>query len=113
VKHFKFEPRGKARIHKTPNRTEMVACRPWLDIEIETVRPKVLVCLGSTAAQALFGREFRITQKRGELLSSPLAAYAMATLHPSAILRAPDDATRRRQREELVRDLKTVAALIS
>jgi DNA polymerase len=113
VKHFKFEPRGKARIHKKPNRTEIVACRPWLDIEIALVKPKALVCLGSTAAQALLGSEFRITKQRGELVPSALASYVMATLHPSAVLRAPDDETRRRQRQELVSDLKKVADLIS
>ena len=109
VKHFKYEPRGKARIHKKPNRTEIVACRPWLDIEIEIVKPRALVCLGATAAQALIGREFKITKQRGELVSSPLAPIVMATLHPSAILRAPHDETRRRQKEELISDLKKVA----
>jgi DNA polymerase len=113
VKHFKFEPRGKARIHKKPNRTEIVACRPWLDIELEIVRPRALVCLGATAAQALIGREFKITKQRGELVDSPLAPHVMATLHPSAVLRAPDDETRRRQKEELVSDLKKVAKLIA
>jgi DNA polymerase len=113
VKHFKFEPRGKTRIHKKPNRTEIVACRPWLDIELAHVQPKALVCLGATAAQALLGRDFRITKQRGELVSSPLASYVMATLHPSAVLRAPDDETRQRQRGELVSDLRKVAKLIS
>jgi DNA polymerase len=113
VKHFKFEPRGKTRIHKKPNRTEIVACRPWLDIEVEIIKPRALVCLGSTAAQALLGRDFKITKQHGELVSSPLAPFVMATLHPSAVLRAPDDETRRRQRSELVSDLKKVAKLIS
>ncbi len=113
VKHFKFEPRGKARIHKKPNRTEVVACRPWLDIELTIVRPRALVCLGSTAAQALLGADFRITRQRGEFVRSCLAPYVMATLHPSAILRAPDEATRHRQRDELISDLKKIAAAIS
>jgi DNA polymerase len=113
VKHFKFEPRGKARIHKKPNQTEIVACRPWLDIELEIVRPRALVCLGATAAQALIGREFKITRQRGELISSPIAPYVMATLHPSAILRAPDDETRRRQKQELISDLKKIAERIA
>ena len=91
VKHFKFEQRGKRRIHKKPNMSEITACRPWLDAEIEVVRPKVLVCLGATAAQALLGRSFRVTQHRGEFVESDLAPLVAATIHPSAILRAADE----------------------
>jgi DNA polymerase len=91
VKHFKFEQRGKRRIHKKPNMSEITACRPWLDAEIEVVRPKALVCLGATAAQALLGRSFRVTQHRGEFVESDLAPLVAATIHPSAILRAADE----------------------
>ena len=109
VKHFKWEPRGKRRIHKKPNAIEIAACRPWLDAEIAVVKPKVIVCLGATAAQALLGKSFRVTQQRGKLLKSELAPYMMATVHPSSILRAPDDATRHREMERFVEDLKTLA----
>lgn len=112
VKHFKWEPRGKRRIHKKPNAIEIAACRPWLDSEIRVVKPEVIVCLGATAAQALLGKQFRVTQKRGEFVESPLARYVMATVHPSSILRAPDDETRHRELELLVRDLERVAAVI-
>ena len=94
VKHFKWEPRGQRRIHKKPNAAEIAACRPWLDAEIAVLKPQVVVCLGATAAQALLGRDFRVTQHRGELMKSSLAPLVMATVHPSAILRAPDDETR-------------------
>src|SRR5689334_6215479 len=94
VKHFKWEPRGKRRIHKKPNGAEVAACRPWLDAEIAAVKPEVIVCLGATAAQALLGRQFKVTMHRGELLESGLAPHVMATVHPSSILRAPDDETR-------------------
>ena len=94
VKHFKWEPRGKRRIHKKPNSSEVAACRQWLDAEIALVEPEVIVCLGATAAQALLGRDFRVTQKRGELLPFAAAPHALATVHPSSILRAPDDETR-------------------
>jgi DNA polymerase len=113
VKHFKFERRGKARIHKKPNRTEIVACRPWLDAELSIVKPRVLVCLGATAAQALLGAGFRVSKSRGQFVPSPLAPYVMATLHPSAILRAPDDETRRQQRRELAADLEKVAKVLA
>ena len=95
VKHFKWEPRGKRRIHQKPNAREVRACRPWLDAEIRAVRPRAVVCLGATAAQALLGKEFRVTQRRGELLATPLAPIVLATVHPSSILRAPDDVARR------------------
>ncbi len=109
VKHFKWEPRGKRRIHKKPNSLQIAACRPWLDAEIEQVKPQVIVCLGATAAQALLGRSFKVTQHRGELLRSELAPYVTATVHPSSILRAPDEEARREQTRLLIDDLKTVA----
>src|ERR1700740_3287293 len=86
VKHFKWEPRGKRRIHKKPRASEIEACKPWLEAELATVKPELVVCLGATAAQALLGRAFRVTTQRGELISSPLAPYVMATVHPSSIL---------------------------
>src|ERR1700737_1635054 len=94
VKHFKWEPRGKRRIHKKPSPAEIAACRPWLDAEIAVLEPKVIVCLGALAAQALLGKDFRVTQRRGEFVESPLAPFVMATVHPSSILRAPDERTR-------------------
>ena len=113
VKHFKWEPRGKRRIHKKPTAAEIAACRPWLDAEIAVLRPKVVVCLGATAAQALLGRDFRVTQHRGEFLDSPLAPFVMATVHPSSILRAPDDRTRQEEMKSFVSDLKKLASVIS
>ena len=109
VKHFKWEARGKRRIHKKPNMAEITACKPWLEAELEVVRPKALVCLGSTAAQALLGRGFKVTQQRGEILDSPLAELVTATVHPSSILRERDDEARRRAMKEFVRDLTNVA----
>ena len=109
---FKWEARGKRRIHSTPDSEEISACRPWLDAEIEVIKPEVIVCLGATAAQALFGRQFRVTKQRGEFISSSLAPTVMATVHPSSILRAPDDEARRVQLESLVLDLKKVAPLL-
>jgi uracil-DNA glycosylase len=109
VKHFKWEPRGKRRIHKKPNAGEIAACRPWLDTEIELVKPRAIVCLGSTAAQALLGREFKVTKHRGEFVPSSLAPLVLATVHPSSILRAPDDETRHREMEQFTADLRTVA----
>jgi uracil-DNA glycosylase len=109
VKHFKWEPRGKRRIHKKPNAGEIAACRPWLDAEIQIVRPRAIVCLGATASQALLGRAFKVTAHRGELLTSPLAPIVLATVHPSSLLRAPDDETRRRETEHFIDDLRTVA----
>jgi uracil-DNA glycosylase family protein len=93
VKHFKWEPRGKRRIHKKPNAAGIAACRPWLHAEISALKPKVVVCLGATAAQALLGRDFRVTQRRSEFIGAALAPFVMATVHPSSILRAPDDET--------------------
>jgi uracil-DNA glycosylase len=113
VKHFKWQPRGKRRIHQRPNAAELAACRPWLDAELEVVKPEALVCLGATAAQALLGRSFRVTRDRGTLLDSPLAPITVATVHPSSILRAPDDETRRRERALFVDDLRVVAAALA
>jgi len=113
VKHFKWEPRGKRRIHKKPNAREVSACRPWLEAEISLVKPKVIVCLGATAAQALLGPQFRVTKQRGQFIESKLAPYIMATVHPSSILRAPDDKTRRDERRRFVDDLKRIARVIS
>ena len=110
VKHFKWEARGKRRIHAKPNAAEVKACMPWLRAEIREVRPEVIVCLGATAAQALIGKAFRVTKQRGELLPFPLAPAIMATWHPSAILRAPDEDARRRQTQELIEDLRRAAA---
>jgi len=108
VKHFKWKPQGKRRIHQKPNWREIGACRPWLDAELAVLKPRVLVCLGATAAQALLGRDFRVSRQRGELVDSPLAPKAMATVHPSSILRAEDRDT---QFREFVRDLEKVAGL--
>jgi uracil-DNA glycosylase family protein len=113
VKHFKWEPNGKRRIHKKPNSREIAACRPWLDAELEVLKPKVLVCLGATAAQALLGKDFKVTQSRGKLLPSNLAPNVLATVHPSSILRAPDDESRHAEMKKFVEDLKTVAKVIS
>jgi uracil-DNA glycosylase family protein len=110
VKHFKFEPRGKRRIHKKPNSAEIGACRPWLETEIALVKPRVLVCLGATAAQALLGRAFKVTTGRGSFVPSSLAPRVMATVHPSSILRAPDEESRRDEMRRFVRDLKRIAA---
>jgi uracil-DNA glycosylase len=109
VKHFKWEPRGKRRIHKKPNAGEIAACRPWLDTEIELVKPRAIVCLGATAAQALLGRQFKVTAHRGEFVSSQLALLVLATVHPSSILRAPDDETRRLEMRRFTDDLRKVA----
>ena len=110
VKHFKWKPQGKRRIHQKPNWREIAACRPWLDAEVSVLKPRVLVCLGATAAQALLGRDFRVSRQRGELVDSPLAPKAIATVHPSSILRAED---REAEFAEFVRDLETVAELIN
>jgi len=111
VKHFKWEPRGKRRIHKKPSVSETAACRPWLEAEIAALRPTIIVCLGATAAQTLLGQEFRVTQHRGEFIESSLAPYVMAIPHPSSILRAPDKKTREQQEREFVRDMRQVAKL--
>ena len=108
VKHFKWEPRGKRRIHKKPNAAEITACRPWLETEIQLVKPRALVCLGATAAQALLGASFKVTAHRGEFIASPLAPLVLATVHPSSLLRAPDEETRRRETERFIEDLRAV-----
>jgi uracil-DNA glycosylase family protein len=110
VKHFKWEPRGKRRIHAKPNSAEIGACRPWLEAEIALVKPRVLVCLGATAAQALLGPAFKVSRQRGSFVPSVLALRVTATVHPSSILRAPDEASRRADMRLFVRDLKRVAA---
>ena len=112
VKHFKWEPRGKRRIHKKPNAQEIAACRPWLEAEIALVKPKVIVALGATAAQALLGPQFRVTKERGKFLESTLAPYVMATVHPSSILRAPYDETRHLEYRRFVDDLKKLARVL-
>ncbi len=113
VKHFKWEPRGKRRIHQKPNTAEMAACRPWLEAELAIVRPRVLVALGSTAAQSLLGRQFRVTKQRGVPVESELAPNVLATVHPSSILRAPDEAARREAYADFVADLRQVAELLT
>jgi len=113
VKHFKWEPRGKRRIHKKPNAREIAACRPWLEAEIGLIKPKVIVCLGATAAQALLGPKFKVSKQRGEFIKSTLAPYILATVHPSSILRAPDDETRHAEKRRFVDDLKKVAQALS
>jgi uracil-DNA glycosylase family protein len=113
VKHFKWEPRGKRRIHKKPNSSEITACRPWLEAEIALVKPKVIVCLGATAAQALLGPKFRVSKQRGQFIESTLAPYIIATVHPSSILRAPDDESRHLEKRRFIDDLKQVARVIS
>jgi len=112
VKHFKWEPRGKRRIHKKPNSQEINACRPWLEAEIAVIKPQVIVALGATAAQALLGAQFRVTKHRGEFLESTLAPYIMATVHPSSILRAPDDETRRLEYRRFIDDLKKLVRVL-
>lgn len=110
VKHFKWEPRGKRRIHSKPNAAEIAACRPWLETEIALVKPRVLVCLGATAAQALLGKTFKVSRQRAEFVPSPLAPVVTATIHPSSILRAPDDETRRGEMRRFIADLRKAAA---
>jgi uracil-DNA glycosylase len=112
VKHFKWEPRGKRRIHSKPNAPEIAACFPWLEAELAAVRPNILVALGATAAQALFGKAFRVTRDRGRLVPSHWAPYALATVHPSSLLRAPDEETRHREIARFVADLKQAAELM-
>ena len=113
VKHFKWEPRGKRRIHKKPSASEVAACRPWLDTEIALVTPRALVCLGATAAQALLGRQFKVTAHRGVFIDSPLASLVLATVHPSSILRAPDEDARHREMQQFTNDLRAVAKALA
>ena len=109
VKHFKFEERGRRRIHQTPKRFEIEACKPWLSAELEVVKPDALVLLGAIAAKALLGSSFKVTERRGELLDSDLAPIVSATVHPSSILRQPDEARRMAEREAFADDLRVVA----
>jgi uracil-DNA glycosylase family protein len=108
VKHFKWEPRGKRRIHKKPNAVEVTACRPWLEAEIRVVKPRAIICLGSTAAQAVIDRNFKVSLQRGSFVPSPLAELVTATVHPSSILRAPTDEARRLERARFVEDLTKI-----
>ena len=114
VKHFKWarDERGKRRIHKKPNAAQINACRPWLEAELAAIKPKVLVCLGATAAQALLGRNFSVTRQRGEVMKSPLAPYVLATVHPSSLLRMPEEKDRHAEMKRFVEDLRKVARLI-
>jgi DNA polymerase len=112
VKHFKWEPRGKRRIHKKPNAVEIAACRPWLDAEISVVKPKAIVCLGSTAAQAVIGPKFRVSIQRAQFVKSTLAPLVTATVHPSSILRAPTDDARHVETKRFIDDLKKIRAAI-
>ena len=110
VKHFKWEPRGKRRIHKKPSAREQAACRPWFDAEVEAIKPALVVCLGATAAQSLLGNKFRVTQERGKVLNTPGLPPVLATVHPSSILRAPDDEAREEARTGFIDDLRKAAA---
>lgn len=112
VKHFKWEPRGTRRIHKKPNAIQITACRPWLEAEIAVVKPEVVVLLGATAAQGILGRDFRVTQHRGEWLHAQIAPNVLATVHPSSILRAPDEESRHEEMRKFIEDLKQVAEQI-
>ena len=109
VKHFKWKPQGKRRLHQKPNAAEIDACRPWLDAEIAAVKPEILVLLGATAAQALLGRDFRVTLQRGQFIERPGLPLMLATVHPSSVLRAPDDQTRELEMRAFVQDLTRVA----
>jgi DNA polymerase len=106
VKHFKWEPRGKRRIHQKPNSREIAACKPWLEAELRLVKPKLVVCLGATAGQTIFGPSFRVTRERGKVLSSKLAPRVVATVHPSSLLRQPDEESREREYAHFVSDLR-------
>jgi len=108
VKHFKWEPRGKRRLHQRPDREEVKACLPWFEAEIAAVQPRVIVCLGATAAQALLGSDFRVTRQRGQLLASTLGPPIMATVHPSSILRAADEPSRRLAMDQFIADLRLI-----
>ena len=112
VKHFKWVPRGTRRIHSKPSSMEIAACFPWLEAEIAAVKPRVVVALGATAAQALFGKAFRVTKERGRLVPSRLAPYALATVHPSSLLRAPDEEARHREIERFTEDLRKIAEVL-
>ena len=113
VKHFKWKPAGKRRLHQKPNAAEIAACKPWLEAEVALLSPRVVVCLGATAAQGLLGKDFRVTRQRGEMLQSPEGWLVTATVHPSSILRAQDEYAREAEFEGLVRDLRGVAAVLA
>ena len=108
VKHFKWEPRGKKRIHKKPNAVEIAACRPWLEAELKVIKPRAIICLGSTAAQAVISPKFRVSVQRGQFVKSDLADFVTATVHPSSILRAPSDDARRLERARFIADLRKI-----
>jgi DNA polymerase len=112
VKHFKWEPRGKRRIHKKPNAAEINACRPWLEAEIQTIKPRAIVCLGSTAAQAVIGPKFKVSTQRATFVKSPLAPLVTATVHPSSILRAPSDEARHAEMQRFIDDLTKIRKAI-
>jgi DNA polymerase len=112
VKHFKWEPRGKRRIHKKPNAMEIAACRPWLEAEINVIKPRAIVCLGSTAAQALIGPKFKVSTQRATFVKSSLAPLVTATVHPSSILRAPSDEARKAETQRFIDDLKKIRKAI-
>jgi uracil-DNA glycosylase len=112
VKHFKWEPRGKRRIHKKPRQLEIAACRPWLEAEIAVTKPEVVVCLGATAAQSLLGPKFKVTERRGEVIPSTLAPFLVATVHPSSILRAPDEDARQEAMTAFVKDMRAIADVL-
>lgn len=112
VKHFKWEPKGKRRIHKKPNSREIAACRPWLNAELVILKPDVLICLGATAAQSVLGNDFKVTQSRGKFIECSLAPHVLATVHPSSILRAPNEETRRAETERFIADLKLAARVM-
>jgi uracil-DNA glycosylase family 4 len=113
IKHFKFIVRGKRRIHQKPKSMEIEACAPWLEGELAAIRPRLVVALGATAAQALLRRSFRLTHHRGEIVTSPRVGRVLATIHPSSVLRAPDAAARRREQQGLLKDLELVARLLA
>ena len=113
VKHFKWEPKGKRRKHKKPNSSEIAACRPWLQAELDAIKPDVLICLGATAAQVLIGKNFKVSQQHGKWVASELAPHVLATVHPSSILRAPDESARHAAMKEFTNDLKKAAKIIS
>src|SRR5206468_7332698 len=112
VKHFKWEPRGKRRIHKKPNAAEINACRPWLEAEVQVIKPRAIICLGSTAAQAVIGPKFKVSTQRGTFVKSPLAPLVTATVHPSSVLRAPSDEARRAEMARFIDDLKKIRKAI-
>jgi uracil-DNA glycosylase len=112
VKHFKWEPRGKRRIHKKPNHEEITACRPWFEAEVAALRPEVIVCLGATASQAILGRQFKVSTSHGKWVESTLAPFVTATVHPSSLLRMPDEESRREGMQSFVKDLRRVRMLL-